>query len=165
MNIDNSKITIQTTRFGAMIIDKKRIIHFPNSLLGFPEQKNYIIFEHKQGSPFLWLQSTTAPHLAFVIINPYLIKQDYLQNIGQKKLFEEIKKGKLVIFAIVTIDANNPITMNLMGPIIIDIDAHIGEQMILADSGYNVEQPLIVPCLSNNKSTQASFSSESVIAK
>ena len=43
-------LTIKTTRFGEVEVDKNLEIHFPDGLLGFPEEKDYVIFEHKPDS-------------------------------------------------------------------------------------------------------------------
>jgi len=90
-------LKIHTTRFGDIEIENSRVIHFPEGLLGFPEQKDYILFEHKPGSPFLWLQSATVPELAFVVTDPFLIKQDFLDHLtnDEKELFIDKKGNKL----------------------------------------------------------------------
>ena len=139
---------IKTDRFGEINIDETLVIHFPDGLLGFPEQKKYIILEHKPQSPFCWLQSTTSPELAFVMTNPLLFKTDYLDSLPpdeKKRLLGEEEKGKeTIIFTLVTIPAGKAesATTNLLGPLSIDPQSRIGRQVILADSGYNHRHPL-----------------------
>ena len=89
-------VNIKTTRFGEVEIDENCAIHFPDGLLGFQEQKDYIILEHKPDSPFCWLQSWTSPDLAFVITNPFLVKNNYLEDLSpdENALFK-IKNGKI----------------------------------------------------------------------
>jgi len=79
---------IETTRFGSMQIDEWMIIHFPNGLLGFPDIKNYVIFDHDQDVPFKWLQATDEPELAFVIMEPFLFQPDYQAEIQEQDLQE-----------------------------------------------------------------------------
>jgi flagellar assembly factor FliW len=139
-------LTLHTSRFGKMEIEPKRVIHFPQGLPGFPERKDYVILEHKPGSPFCWLQSLEQSDLAFVLINPFLIKADYLQDLSreEKKAFEVESGGDLVVFALVTIPpgAVEKMTANLLGPLVIDVKNKIGSQIILANSGYNHRHPL-----------------------
>jgi flagellar assembly factor FliW len=139
-------LTIKTTRFGELSIDEKRVIQFPEGLLGFPEQKDYIILEHKPESPYFWLQSLTDADLAFVVIDPFLVKKDYLKDLPpvEKKIFEGLETGCVTVFALVTISQGNdqPITMNLMGPLVIDVEIRIGRQVILANSGYTCRYPV-----------------------
>jgi hypothetical protein len=37
-------LTINTTRFGELEIEEKRVIHFPEGLIGFPGQKKIRLF-------------------------------------------------------------------------------------------------------------------------
>lgn len=141
-----SMLTIKTTRFGELSIDEKRVIQFPEGLLGFPAQKDYVILEHKPESPFFWLQSLTDADLAFVVINPFLLKKDYLKDLSpvEKRIFEGLEAGTVTVFALVTINHGNeqPVTMNLMGPLVIDVEIRTGRQVILANSGYTCRHPV-----------------------
>lgn len=138
---------IKTTRFGEIEVDESQAIHFPEGIPGFFEYKDYVIMEHKPGSPFIWLQSMTSPDLAFVMTNPFLIKKDYLQNLTDEEEAALTKRGEDkdgIIFAIVTIPRGNAkeTTVNLLGPIVIDARTRIARQVILADSGYSNRHPM-----------------------
>ena len=137
---------IKTTRFGEIEIDESRMIHFPDGLLGFPDRRDYIILEHKPGSPFLWLQSMTVPDLAFVMANPFLIKPDYLENLSpeEEALFKQEGDREIIVFALVTIPPGeaDKATINLLGPIVIDSVSRKARQVILANSVYSHCHPL-----------------------
>jgi flagellar assembly factor FliW len=137
---------IKTTRFGEIEINDNRVIKFPEGLAGFPEDKEYVIMEHKPDSPFMWLQSLTSPELAFVIINPFMVYPDYLKDISPEEE-NALKPGSnenIMILAIVTIPAGKAgeSTVNLMGPVVIDPDTKEGKQVILANSDYSHHHPL-----------------------
>ena len=137
---------VKTTRFGEIEINENRIIHFSEGLAGFPEDKKYFILEHKPESPFMWLQSLASPGLAFVIMNPFLVYPEYLEDMSPEEE-NALKPGvneTVMIFAIVTIPGGRAgdSTINLMGPIVIDPEAKEGKQVILANSGYNHRHPL-----------------------
>ena len=140
-------LTINTTRFGEMEINENRVIHFPEGLLGFLEYKKYVILEHKSNSPFCWLQSIDLPNLAFVVINPLMVKNDYLEKVfpDEKQFFSSENGDDTIVFAIVTIPPGKAeeMTVNLLGPLIIDVGSKIGRQVILNNSGYNHRHPLI----------------------
>jgi flagellar assembly factor FliW len=139
--------TITTTRFGKLKIDQKRLLHFPEGLLGFPENKDYAILEHRKESPFCWLQSINSPELAFVVTNPLNVKKDYLENLSpdEREFFEPENGGNLIVFAIVTIPPGEveKMTVNLLGPLVIDTASRIGRQVILVNSGYSHHHPLM----------------------
>ena len=56
---------ISTTRFGDLEIDESQVFEFPMGLLGFADQKKYIIVDHSDDSPFKWLQCVTEPELVY----------------------------------------------------------------------------------------------------
>ena len=132
---------VETVRFGPLEVKEERIIHFPDGLLGFPENKDFFIKDHKPGSPFLWLQSVDAPELAFVVTNPFLIKPDYLENLspGERAFFSSENGKILTVFVLVTIPPGQVqnMTVNLLGPLVIDIESRTGRQVILPNSGYH----------------------------
>ena len=138
---------IKTTRFGEMEIDENKIIHFKEGLLGFPEKRDFIILEHKIGSPFLWLQSMDTPNLAFVMINPFLLKSDYLKDLSKEEeaLLKNDNDDEIIVFSLVTIPRGEvkKATVNLMGPIVIESKSRNAKQVILANSGYSHCQPMI----------------------
>ena len=138
-------MTIETTRFGKLEIEEGRVIRFPEGLLGFPENKDYVILEHKPDSPFCWLQSMDSPDLAFVMTNPFLVKNDYLENLSanEKGFFSSENGGDIVVFVLVTIPPGQveKMTVNLLGPLVIDSGSRIGRQVILANSGYDHHHP------------------------
>ncbi|MBW1940870.1 MAG: flagellar assembly protein FliW [Deltaproteobacteria bacterium] len=142
----NLMLTIKTTRFGELSIDEKRVVQFPEGLLGFSAQKDYVILEHTPESPFFWLQSLTDADLAFVVIDPFLVKKDYLKELpsAEKRIFEGLEEGKVTVLALVTIRQGNetPITMNLMGPLVIDTETRTGKQIILANPCYTCKHPV-----------------------
>ncbi|MFZ7113276.1 MAG: flagellar assembly protein FliW [Desulfatiglandales bacterium] len=138
-------MNIETTRFGRIEIDETRVIDFPEGLLGFPEQKRYVLLEHRPDSPFCWLQSVDQPELAFVLTNPFLVDRNYLKDLspGEAALLGG-KKGDLVtVFALVTIPPGQveKMTVNLIGPLIIEADTRTGRQVVLPNSGYSHNQP------------------------
>ena len=141
-------VTVATTRFGEIDIEEDKVIHFQDGLLGFQEQKNYIIQQHKPGSAFYWLQSIELPGLAFVIINPFLGEKDYLKKLPSSDLeyFDGIEDGRTLVLAMVSIrpESEPPLTMNLVGPLVIDLQTRIGRQVILSSTVYSCKHPLVL---------------------
>jgi len=140
--------TITTSRFGPVDVDEKRAVHFPDGLLGFAGQKDYVVLDHKPESPFCWLQSRELPGLAFVLINPYLIEADYLSGLGpeEKTMVFGANAEPMAIFVLVTIPPGQieQMTANLQGPLVINTRSRTGRQVVLANSGYSYCHPLPV---------------------
>lgn len=138
---------IKTTRFGDVEIEENRCIRFPLGLPGFPEQRHFALMEHRPGSPFMWLQSTDTPDLAFVVMDPFLIVSDYLQDLSdQDRAMVSGENGaRPLLLSIVNIPPGEPrkMTANLLGPLVIDVNSRTGKQVILSGSGYHTRHPVI----------------------
>jgi flagellar assembly factor FliW len=139
--------TIKTTRFGEIEVDESKTIHFGDGLPSFHDKRDFIIMEHKPGSPFLWLQSMDTPDLAFVMINPFLMKSDYLQDLSPEEdaLLKNKNDDEIIVFSLVTIPRGEveKATVNLMGPIVVESKSRNAKQVILANSGYSHCQQMI----------------------
>jgi flagellar assembly factor FliW len=136
---------IKTTRFGTIQIDDSRIIRFKEGLPGFPNACRFVLLEHAPNNPFHWLQCLDDPTLAFVVMDPLLTNPDYANSLGDAAL-QELgieKREDLAVLVIATIDrANQRVTVNLLGPLVIHAQSRHGKQVILADSEYSTKHDL-----------------------
>ena len=132
-----------TKNFGEIEIDEEKIIHFPEGILGFEEEKEFVVInDEDEESPFGWLQAIENPELTFVIINPFFVYPNYditIPETAQKKLEIQDKKD-LIIYSIVVVPKDiEKMTANLIGPIIINTKEMIGKQVILDDDRYSTK--------------------------
>ncbi len=140
---------ITTTRFGDIDIGENETIHMPHGMLGFPESKQFTILHHKQDSPFCWFQSTEDPSLAFVITSPTLFIPDYDIEVGHilkdMSWNDDLTEKDLELYVVVNIPRGSPEKMsaNLIGPILINIEAHQAVQMVISNSPYSHKYPLV----------------------
>ncbi len=134
---------INTTRFGELEIDDTSIISFGKGLPGFPDEKRYVLLPHREDSPFLWLQSIENPELAFLVINPFEINRDYSYEIPDDIQTELgiTDAEDIQTLALVTIrNEEEPpsVTVNLLGPLVINVEKRTGVQLILDPKRYDV---------------------------
>jgi flagellar assembly factor FliW len=138
---------LETTRFGNLDIEEKKIIKFPDGLYGFEKETRFTFLPFNQNveSPMEWMQSMQSPHLAFVITDPYLYVTDY-----KLKLLEEDKKKMglesnepFLTRSIVTIPENHTeMTTNLIAPLVINSNSRIGKQFVLTSMKYDTRHYL-----------------------
>ena len=92
--------------------------------------------------PFLWFQSLNDGAIAFVIINPQVVKPDYEPVIGDDdvRLLEIASPEDVTLMAIVTI-RSNPFTVsaNLRAPIVINSRKRLAKQIVLEDPEYPIQ--------------------------
>lgn len=140
---------IKTRYFGEVDIEKEKIIHFEQGLFGFEEYKDFtILYDSDAGSDtlFSWLQSTSEQSLAFPVVNPQRVKEDYdplvedalLESIG------EIKEGDLVVLLLATVPADvKKASVNLKAPLVINAGTRKGVQIIAENADYAVKHYIL----------------------
>ncbi|MBH0201269.1 MAG: flagellar assembly protein FliW [Nitrospira sp.] len=134
-----------STRFGSLEVPDESIVTFPSGLLGFPEQQRYVILDHDTEAPFKWLQSVEEPSLAFVILDPAMVYQDYQIDVPADALAEirAEERDDLALVVILTIPSDDPgrITANLRGPLVISHQTKLGKQLVLSET-FPTRHPL-----------------------
>jgi flagellar assembly factor FliW len=135
---------IQTSRFGALDVDPKQTIRFPNGLLGFTDHTAYVLLESGQDAAFWWLQSLDSPGLAFAVTEPTLFVPTYRVPIGQQQM-EALGLDSLEAAQVLTIvnKREHMLTGNLQGPLVINVTDRIGEQLVLSDRRFTTQVPLM----------------------
>lgn len=129
--------------FGEIEINEEDILTFPDGIPGFEESKRYIIINNPdEENPFDWLQSVDNGDLAFVIINPFFVKPDYDITIPESAL-EKLKikdESDVALYSIVVVPEKiEDMTVNLTGPIVINVREKLGKQIILDDNRYTTK--------------------------
>ena len=126
---------------------EEKIIEFKSGLPGFEEYKKFvIILNEDEENPFHKLQSLEETEISFIIINPFIFKQDYdfklLEDTVEKL---EIKDSKdVVVYTIVTIPEDyTKMTANLLGPIIINTKNNQAKQIVLNDTEYTTKHYIL----------------------
>jgi len=139
-------VKLSTSNFGNLSIEKENIITFEQGLLGFEELKQFAIIAVEECLPFEWLVSLEDPIVAFPILNPTLFFSDYKPSLSKDDLvLLDIKKEKDVeMFCIVTLGKKpEDVTLNLKGPILINMKNKMGKQVVLIEDYYSLSQQLI----------------------
>ena len=138
---------ITTVRFGTIPVQEDKVIVFPKGILGFSHDTRYILFPHGEGSPFYWLQSIDDGAVAFVVMNPQLVKADYAVDV-EESLIKELQAddiSDLEVMCIVTIPPNRPekMTINLLGPIVLNVNRCLAVQIVSSDEKYSHRHPIL----------------------
>lgn len=137
----------QTTRFGDIEFPEDVIMHFPEGVLGFPADRQYILLEHDaEGSPFKWLQSLDSPQLAFIVIDPLLIDAGYRFEIDldTERMIGSGCAAECAVMAIVNVphDAPQRMTANLKAPLVVNVENRVGRQVVLSSNAYAISTPV-----------------------
>ncbi len=139
---------IETTRFGSLELDEKKIIHFPQGLIGFPEEKSFVMINHRGLDTLAWLQSTRSPGIALPVVGVQAFAPHYpdvsLEDAARRAGLEG---GPDDMAALVVLCAlpNAPVTVNLVAPIIVNAVTWTGVQTILEGTKFTTREVFVMP--------------------
>lgn len=113
-------------------------ISFPLGLIGFPLLRKLTVSSHPDEAPFLHLKDAETGEIEFIALEPYGIFKDYKVEILDPDLeYLNIQDPQDVgILNIVSIPQEaevKDITVNLVGPLIINRKTHIGKQIVIGN--------------------------------
>jgi len=137
-------LKLQTTRFGEFEVPEDEILEFPEGLFGFEKERRFVLLATQEKSPFFWLQSVDDPDLVFIVSEPWGFVENYefqLPQESKKKL--EVKEEKdLRVFCLVVIPENpQKATMNLKGPLVLNLPQRTGKQVIINEN-FSTRHPI-----------------------
>jgi flagellar assembly factor FliW len=140
--------SIETTRFGKIQYKKADVITFVRPVLGFGNLMNYIIISRPESEPFKWLQSIEDSSVCFVILDPSLVIPNYTVDVSPldiKQLNGSDDQAEYRLFGIITVPRGKPeqISINLLGPIVINIKNLKALQLVLSSSDYDIRHSLV----------------------
>lgn len=124
--------TLTTTRFGCLTIEDNLVFSFPNGLVGFTGPRRFALIPHSPDSPFLWLQDMNDGSLAFPVTALDVPEEAEagLLNRDERADLELEKDDRPRLLGIVSIHAGQ-IRLNRLGPIVLNIRARKGRQLVL----------------------------------
>ena len=137
---------LNTARFGEIDIEENRIFNFVMPIIGFDMLHKFIILDPNKDTLFKWLQSIEDPALAFPIISVSALNLDYTidlpDNIVETLDIKNVES--LFVMNITSIPQDNPkgTTINLLAPLIFNLDNQNAAQVVLSGSGYDISYPM-----------------------
>jgi flagellar assembly factor FliW len=138
---------LETKHFGPIEIAEEGIINFPDGIPGFEDVNNFILLSTEgEESPFKWLQSTDRPELAFAVVNPFMIKNDYDIDIGEEidRRLEICDISDVLVLSVIVVPEDiSKTSMNLKAPIIINMKKKLGAQVVLDTDRYSVRHYIL----------------------
>ncbi len=139
-------MNISTLQFGELTIAEQEIYTFPQGIPGFEQYVRYIFIQPDLESPFIFLQCVDEGDVALVLTNPFVFFPDYDLELSESVVAElEIgSKEDVVVWSVVTVGKQLvEATVNLLAPIIVNVNTKLGKQVILHDSPYVAKHKLV----------------------
>jgi len=139
---------INTRVFGEVEIADEKIITFDNGIIGFPELKRFTLIHDEEkgvGAGIRYLQSIDEPEFAMPVMDPLLVRPNYDPKVEEGLLASlgNLTEDNLLILVTVTVPSDlTKMTVNLQGPIVINVEAKKACQPIVENIEYPVKFPI-----------------------
>ena len=139
---------IKTKAFGEVEITEDKIITFPGGIIGFPDLKRFTLLHDEEkgvSAGIRWLQSLEEPGFAMTVMDPLVVKEDYNPEIDDELLsgIGEVSPDNLLVLVTVRVPSDlKQMSVNLQGPIVINVDERKACQIIVDADVYSVRFPI-----------------------
>lgn len=129
-----------------MYYDKKDLIVFQEGIFGFEDQKEFLPLPVEENTDaVLSLQSIQDEEVGFIIMNPFLLKQDYDPILQAEDLEAlNVKDTKDLSFYVIAV-VKHPMeesTLNFKCPIVVNALTREARQVILEEGDYSFRETL-----------------------
>lgn len=139
---------VNTKVFGEIEITDDKIILFPQGIIGFPDLKKFtLLHDAERGTKagIRWLQSLDEPAFAMPVMDPLVVKPDYDPEVEDELLKDlgNLSEENLLVLVTVRVPSDlTQMTVNLQGPILINVDEKKGCQVIVDTEKFPVKFPI-----------------------
>lgn len=144
---------IPTKCFGEMSYSQDSVFEFPNGLPGFEDERLFVFLSQPGTHPLMFMQSLASPSVCFILLPILAADPNYQLNLSCDEL-EVLQLSKtrqpgigtevLCAAMVCTAGENRPgPTVNLLSPIVLNLQERIGIQAIQTLSGYSHRHPLV----------------------
>lgn len=152
---------VNSRLFGKIDIEDEKIITFEGGLMGFEQYTRYVLIfnsEKQSGKGIMWLQSIEESDLAFSVIDPGhifneyspVVEDEWLAPIGEYNSDED-----LLVLCVLTVPSDlTQMTANTKAPLIINTITKKGCQIIVNNEEYTVRYN-VYDCIEKLKKEEA----------
>jgi len=137
---------IATKFLGEVEIIEKDILMFEQGLLGLEDHKRFVLLPISEEHPLVLLQSVEQVEISFVVAYPFAFKKDYSFDLSEEDLEQlQIENEEDVLtYSVVTMkETLQDSTINLLAPLVINLDKKRGKQIVLQDNkAFSLRYPM-----------------------
>ena len=142
-------------------------IEFVTGLIGLEEWRRFVLITHPAGEPLRLLQSLDNPRLSLIVTDPRQLISDYqvslteadvqkLRYVGDPR-FLESDESDIAVYSILSVEEDPfNVTVNLLGPVVINWQTSLALQIVLFDLNYSPRHPLTGTLPSHSSSNRLS---------
>jgi len=151
-------MAIQSDRFGIVEVEERDVIAFPQGIIGFADERSFVLIRTAKSNAVGWLQSVSNPSLALPVVSAHVLApaypdvdlESYAQAVGKDTLMDE-----LAVIVVLNAQPGVPATVNLVAPILVNVTTRVGAQVILDSTRFTTREMFILPASPVNSAVPA----------
>ena len=134
------------SRFGEIEYEPASVLNFPEGLIGFEDLHDFVVMPNEKEGPLFWIQSIEDSQVALVLTDPsnFFPTYNVVPEELERKKIKLDENGECFSLVVVTVHQDRKITLNLVAPILFAPQSNKAIQVILENSGYDIQTPLPV---------------------
>lgn len=139
---------VNTKVFGEIDVQEEKIITFTAGIIGFPDLKRFVLLydaEKGTGVGIRWLQSIDEPGFAMPVMDPLTVTEEYNPDVDDELLrgIGTVTQDNLLVLVTVTVPSDlTKMSVNLQGPLIVNVDERKACQVVVDVDKYPVKYPI-----------------------
>lgn len=139
-------MNIHSRRFGDIEIDDESVLQFSQGIIGFPEEREFVLIPHSSTGFLAWLQSVRTPGLALPVVSAHAFGEKY-PDVPVEPAAEAAGVGStaedVAVMVVLCAPQGQPATVNLLAPIVVNATTRTGAQVILDGSRFTTRELFI----------------------
>jgi flagellar assembly factor FliW len=140
----------ETRYFGPVEYKEESVMVFPDGIPAFEHEKRFLAMRQPISEPLVFLQSVANPSVCFATLPAAAACPGYklrmapedLRALGLEKSRQPAIGSDVLCLAILSLEEHAPPTVNLLAPIVINLNTLRGRQAIQTDSPYSHREAL-----------------------
>lgn len=136
-------MVFESKNLGSVEYKEEDIITFEKGLFAFEDEKKYIIIRNED-TDFYYLQSLINADTTFILADLKDLMSDYNPEVELEQLSSlgEIKNNINIYNICALKEKFEDMTVNLLGPLVINTDTKMAKQVIVSKEEYTVKHKL-----------------------
>ena len=136
-------MNIQSQRFGALEVSDEQVLSFAEGIIGFPNEREFVLLPHNSSGFLAWLQSTSTPALALPVVSAHAFGERY-PDVALEPAAAALGMGEvnddMALMVVLSAPQGQPATVNLLAPILVNVATRKGAQLILDGSRFTTRE-------------------------
>lgn len=131
-----------------VVVGEQAVVGFPLGLAGFERCRSFVLLA-ADAAPFQWLTCVDGPPATFLVVDPHGVIPEYRVALGRTEIecLGPVNDSRLLWLAIVLVEADGAVAVNLRAPIVINPETMTGVQVMPPESAYSLRH-VIAPAAS-----------------